>query len=59
MFFSFKISHFQWIQGASVFDPILKFTEWIQSIRTEFIDDALDNFLLSIACHDAETSTDL
>mmetsp|Transcript_3185 Transcript_3185/g.8791 ORF Transcript_3185/g.8791 Transcript_3185/m.8791 type:complete len:312 (+) Transcript_3185:418-1353(+) len=43
--------------GASLLDPILKFAEWIQA-RTEFIDEALDNFLSSPACTDAE-GTDL
>ncbi len=30
--------------SRSVFSPIIKFTEWIQS-RTDFIDDSLDKFL--------------
>ena len=54
MLFSFNVSHFQWIEGASVLDLILKFT--IQS-RSEFIDDALNNFLSLPACHDAQTSS--
>ena len=40
--------------GAAVLDPILKFAEWIQS-RTEFIDEALDSFLSSPVCNDADT----
>ena len=44
--------------GASFLDPILKFAEWVQA-RTEFIDAALENFLSSPACHDAENNEDL
>ena len=33
-------------RGAKLFNPIVQFTEWIQS-RTEFIDGALDAFLQS------------
>lgn len=40
--------------GAAVLEPILKFAEWIQS-RTEFIDEALDSFLSSSVCIDADT----
>ena len=39
--------------GASLLDPILKFAEWIQA-RTEFIDEALENFLSSPACTDSD-----
>ena len=39
-------------QGAALFDPIVKFTEWIQA-RTEFIDGGLDAFLSSPVCNDS------
>ena len=35
--------------GSRLFDPIVKFTEWIQA-RTDFIDNAVDHFLTSPAC---------
>jgi len=44
--------------GASLLDPILKFAEWIEA-RTDFIDTALDNFLSSPACRDAENDVNL
>ena len=40
--------------GARLFDPILKFTEWIQA-RTDFIDAGVEHFLSSPACRDAKT----
>lgn len=36
-------------QGASLFQPIIKFTEWIQA-RTKFIDNGLNHFLTSPLC---------
>ena len=39
--------------GASLFDPILQFTEWVEA-RTEFIDKGLDLFLESPVCQDSE-----
>lgn len=40
--------------GAKLFDPLIKFTEWIQA-RTDFIDTALERFLRSPVCLDPES----
>ena len=43
--------------GARLFNPIIQFTEWIQS-RTEFIDGGLDAFLDSPACRSEQKFED-
>jgi len=40
-------------QGASLFQPIVQFTEWIQA-RTDFIDGGLNHFLTSPLCESEE-----
>lgn len=42
--------------GAALFNPIVKFTEWIQA-RTDFIDGSLEHFLSSPVCTNEDGTT--